>query len=347
MHGSILVLAPRVKKELRWLRRGTREAGLAMRCQVILLAAKGCSSRGIAEAVGCDRSWASRVIQRFIACGPLGLLDRREDNGIPKLTEAYLGRLVEVVEQTPLDFGFPRPTWTRELLVIVMQRQTGVRIHVATMSRALKLIRARRARPRPTVGCPWPEARKNRHLRRLRRMVEHPRSGEVWVYVDEVDIHLNPKIGLDWQNCGQQKQVLTPGQNMKRYLAGAWNAHSGRLTCVEAGRKNSALVIGLLDALAQDYADARVIHVILDNFRIHHSRITQAALRRHGGRIRLHFLPPYCPNDNRIERLWLDLHAQVTRNHQKASLDELMHEVWRFVRRRAGSHRTRVRRVAA
>ena len=34
------------------------------------------------------------------------------------------------------------------------------------------------------------------------------------------------------------------------------------------------------------------------------------------GKVVLHFLPPYCPDDNRIERVWLDLHANVTRNHR-------------------------------
>jgi transposase len=74
-----------------------------------------------------------------------------------------------------------------------------------------------------------------------------------------------------------------------------------------------------------------VIHVILDNYRIHDSKITQAALRGHGGRIRLHFLPPYCPNDNRIERLWEDLHANVTRNHRCADIDALMAEVREYL----------------
>jgi transposase len=36
-------------------------------------------------------------------------------------------------------------------------------------------------------------------------------------YEDEVDIHLNPKIGADWQLRGQQKRVVTPGQNEKYY----------------------------------------------------------------------------------------------------------------------------------
>ena len=49
---------------------------------------------------------------------------------------------------------------------------------------------------------------------------------------------------------------------------------------------------------------------------------------------RLHFLPPYCPNENRIERLWRDLHANVTRNHQCPTMDDLMAAVHRYLRER-------------
>lgn len=45
-------------------------------------------------------------------------------------------------------------------------------------------------------------------------------------YEDEVDIHLNSKIGADWQLRGHQKRVVTPGQNEKYYLAGAWHRKS-------------------------------------------------------------------------------------------------------------------------
>jgi transposase len=41
-----------------------------------------------------------------------------------------------------------------------------------------------------------------------------------------------------------------------------------------------------------------------------------AWIAQHGRRLELRFLPPYRPNQNRIERTWLDLHANVTRNHQ-------------------------------
>lgn len=70
------------------------------------------------------------------------------------------------------------------------------------------------------VGCPWSKRKKNRRIREIRRLLASLPKGHVAVYEDEVDIHLNPKIGLDWMVRGQQKEVVTPGQNQKRYLAG-------------------------------------------------------------------------------------------------------------------------------
>ena len=50
-----------------------------------------------------------------------------------------------------------------------------------------------------------------------------------------------------------------------------------------------------------------------------------------GHRIKLHFLPPYCPDHNKIERKWKDLHAAVTRNHRCGTIEELMSNVERWL----------------
>lgn len=344
----VVRLDRRVKMKLRRMRRETRDKGLAVRCQIILLAAKGRRRANIAESLGCSPSWVSRVVARFRDHAVAGLMDRREDNGSLKLDEWYLSRLRRVVDESPQDYGFPRPTWTRELLVLAMRELTGVRIHPATMSRALDAIGARLGRPRPKVGCPWPKARRDRRLAELAGLAAAPpAAAEVVVYLDEVDIHLNPKIGLDWMNRGTQKQVLTPGQNVKRYLCGALDAATGRLTWVKAVRKDSVLFAAMLKKLADEaYPDAPVIHVILDNYRVHDSKISREALAALGGRVRLHFLPPYCPQGNKIERVWLDLHANVTRNHKCRDMDELMSNVINYLMARNARNRVKLRKAA-
>ena len=72
--------------------------------------------------------------------------------------------------------------------------------------------------------------------------------------------------------------------------------------------------------------DARVrrIHLIVDNYGIHSAHATHRVLEELGGRIVLHFLPPYCPDANRIERVWQDLHANVTRNHRCKTMKALL-----------------------
>jgi transposase len=346
MTRKVIRVEHRVKVRIRRLRRQTRSARVVTRCQIILLACKQRSSRSIAESVQCSRSWVSRVIAAFQKQGESALLDGREDNGAEKLTEEYLGELYEVVRGRPSDFGYSRPTWTQELLVLVLQDRIGVQVSVGTMSRALRKIGARHGRPRPRVKCPWRKAAKDARLRAIERVVRKCSPQDVVVYEDEVDIHLNPKIGLDWMNRGQQKLVMTPGKNEKRYLAGALNAQTGQLTCVERPMKNSWLFIALLEALCEDYPRARRIHIILDNYRIHSSKIVQQALRQFEGRIVLHFLPPYCPDHNKIERVWLDLHANVTRNHSCTSMKQLMANVWRYVQSCNPVCETKIRRAA-
>jgi len=314
--------------------RNCRQALVRVRYLIIINVWHGRSAREIEPVLKVHNTTVYRVVRHFRERGEASLWDGREDNGREKLCPDYLGLLDRIVRSNPQEHGWRRPTWTRELLVETMVRKTGVRIHVATMSRALAQIRARRANPRPRVRCPWYPAVKTRRLNVLRRLLASLPRREVAVYEDEVDIHLNPKIGLDWMGRGQQKEAWTPGQNEKRYLAGAQDMRTGRIHWVEAEKKDSWLFWDLLYKLTRVYAKARVIHVILDNYGIHSSQIIAVALSNFAARVRLHFLPPYSPDENAIERVWQDLHANVTRNHNCATMTELMREVRYYLRKR-------------
>ena len=335
MDGIVPKLHRCDKRRLKRRANGTSDRKLAIRYLIVLNLADGRSPSDTARSLGISRSTVYRVAQRYREYGEAGLVDRREENGDEKLDECYLSTLWEVVESSPLDHGWKRPTWTREMIVETMWKKTGVRVHVSTMSRALRMIGARRGRPKPTVDCPWSKRAKNKRLREIKELVETLAEDEVLVYEDEVDIHLNPKIGLDWMVPGQQKEVVTPGQNQKRYLAGAMDSRTGELIWVEGESKNSILFLQLLWALHLHYPHARKIHVILDNYSIHHTEQVKTALATEAGqRFVLHFLPPYCPDHNKIERAWQDLHANVTRNHRCSTMAELMSNTRAYLRRR-------------
>ena len=254
-------LPKRVQRELR--RSGQRHADVKynLRCKVVMNLVKGHGLSSIQRHLDCSYSTIQRVAERFWDEGPAGLVDRREDNGETAITADHEECLLRAAEVTPRSFGFPRPTWTLELFIEVLRDELGTVVSTSTMSRVLARLGISLKRPKPIVLCPWKKQKRQRRLRRIAQLLENVPDDEVVLYVDEVDIHLNPKIGLDWMLRGQQKEVVTPGQNRKRYLAGAFNPKTGELIWVEGERKDSLLFIELLWELHLHYPQARRIHV--------------------------------------------------------------------------------------
>src|SRR6185312_15612253 len=216
------------------------------------------------------------------------------------------------------------PTWTRELLCLQAQREGRAAVTVSTMGRVLARLGARLGMPKPVVLCPWRRDARQARLAEIRALEERASAAEPVLYSDEVDVHLNPKIGRDWMLPGQQRRIVTPGKNEKFYLAGALDVRTGALHTTGLAHKGAALFCTLLRDLAEHYRTARRIHLIVDNYAIHSAHMTRRTLDELGGRIVLHFLPPYCPDANRIERIWQDFHANVTRNHRCKTMKALL-----------------------
>jgi transposase len=70
------------------------------------------------------------------------------------------------------------------------------------------------------------------------------------------------------------------------------------------------------------YPCKRLIHLFVDNARYHHAKLVQAWLARPGCRIKLHFIPTYCPHLDPIERLWGLMHKHITHNRCHATFAE-------------------------
>lgn len=323
-----IVLHHHLRSKLQRKAAAIADAATRLRYLIVLQADRGVPKAQIARALGCCRQSVDRVIKRYNELGEAGLLDRREDNGQRKVTTHYISILKWILESSPQAFSHRRPTWTQRLLIETAASYTNVRISRRTMGRLLKELKVRRGRPKPLARCPWPRKRRQAVIAGVKSLIERLPKDEVAVWEDEADIDLNPRIGLDYMLRGTQRLLMTPGKNVKRYLAGAMDVQSDRVMWVSGERKNSALFIAMLKKLLAEYAQAKGIHVICDNFSIHDSRQTKLWLKESGQRIRLHFLPPYCPDDNRIERvIWREMHANVTVNHRCTTMEQLMDEV--------------------
>ena len=80
------------------------------------------------------------------------------------------------------------------------------------------------------------------------------------------------------------------------------------------------------------YPMLALIHVFLDNARYHHAKLVQEWLALPGRRIKLHFIPTYCPHLNPIERLWGLMHRNVTHNKCYATCAQFADATLSFLR---------------
>ena len=238
-----------------------------------------------------------------------------------------LETLAELVEQPPGDYGYLRSTWTSEMLAETLAVLLLRPVHASTVRRWLVKLGFGWRRARPTLHLRDPRAAER--LNAINRVLSRPHGGVEVFYADEVDIDLHPKIGFLWSAQGCQRAIPTPGQNRKRYLAGALHARTGRVAYVEGTRKNSDLSLSLLEHLRQTYRAARQIVLTVDNYIIHKSRLAMAWLK-HNPKFRLLLQPAYQASVNDIEKLWKQLHDNITRNHCYATIDQLMRAVSPF-----------------
>jgi len=301
-----------------------RAASTARRALVLLLLAEGRSYRQIAAATLASPTLIRAVKKDWQAGGVARVVGTEEQ---PFAVAWWLIVVVRwLLHKTPQDFGFFRTRWSCALLASLLWEQEGIRLSAETVRRGMRRMEFVWRRPRPVVGPRDPDHDAKR--RKIQRLVASLPDDETVVFQDEVDINLNPKIGACWMVRGEQAEVITPGNNEKRHLAGSLHWRTGRLLLSAPGRRRNAdLFVAHLDDLRCRLRSYRVIHVVCDNALFHNCRKVQAFLARYPGRIVLHFLPKYAPQTNPIERVWWHLHETLTRNHRCQSIEELLDQV--------------------
>jgi transposase len=233
-----------------------------------------------------------------------------------------------VLSVSPAEFRFVRSRWSYEALAVVLREDYRVRVGRETVRLWLRSAGLVWRRPRPVIRPKDPD--REAKLRALRALLHGLPGDETAVFMDEVDVNLNPKVGCQWMRRGEQAVVETPGTNEKRYLAGSIHWRTGRVFLSE-GKPRAALRPSLflrhLDDLRRAFRQYRVIHIVCDNAGTHtaeRSKAVRAYLEEWGMRVKIHYLPKYAPDTNPIERVWWRLHEAVTRNHRCQSMDELL-----------------------
>ena len=135
-----------------------------------------------------------------------------------------------------------------------------------------------------------------------------------------------------WAPKGVKIAVEQTSGRDRLNIHGALDLETGNTRMIEVLTVDAMSTIALLSSIENLYPAMRWIHVFVDNARYHHARLVQAWLARPGCRIKLHFIPTYCPHLDPIERLWGLMHKYVTHNRCHPTFNDFCGAVLTFLR---------------
>lgn len=148
------------------------------------------------------------------------------------------------------------------------------------------------------------------------------------LFGDGVHPTMATKVTYGWIKMGTNKPIATTASRTRMNLMGALNLETMQIIIGSYETIDSATMVTYFDRLKSAYPKAPKIHLILDRGPYNISLVTREAAKKRG--IALHYLPPYSPNLNPIERLWKVINEHVRNNRFFESAKEFRREIMGF-----------------
>jgi transposase len=268
-----------------------------MRAMVALI--EGLPRASVARIFGVDERTVRRWVCSFNRRGIDGLLDRPKP-GRPRKIPAEKVDACRRLLGKPESVG--RKHWTGVKFHGHLREALGLQVGYSTVIRflheqgfALK------------VPQPWSdrqdEAAREAFRARLAELIRDD-TVEVW-FGDECGVEGEPKPRRRWAKRGEKTRGTYNGEHLRMNVSGMVCPRTGQFYALEFTHSDSDTFQVFLDEANRDLAFGRSRQVlVLDNASWHHRK----SLR--WGRFEPLYLPPYSPDLNPIERLWLLMKAE-------------------------------------
>jgi transposase len=160
------------------------------------------------------------------------------------------------------------------------------------------------------------------------KLLNETPEDEPILFGDGVHPTMATKVTYGWIRKGLNKIIETTASRTRLNLMGSINLESMKVTIGSYETIDSETMMEYFDHLKAAYPDAPKIHLILDRGPYNISIKTREAAKKRG--ICLHYLPPYSPNLNHIERLWKVMNEHVRNNRFFQSAKEFRREITDF-----------------
>lgn len=281
----------------------------------VRLRLKGTTLVEIAQTVGLSRTTVMGAIKAYEEGGwsavPVGRRGRSVGDG-RRLTQAQETEIRKVIrERTPDQLKLEFALWSRLAVGELVRQKYGITLPIRTIGHYLKRWGFTPQKPIRKAYEQRPEAVEAWLKEEYPAIAERAKTeGAEIHWGDETGLRADDLRGRGYAPKGKTPVARVPSRRESFSLVSTVTNKGKVRWMVYGGALNGTILIRFLRRLLKDAG--RKIFLILDNLRVHHSKVVQAWLAEHRDAIEVFFLPPYSPELNPDECLNADLKRAVT-----------------------------------
>ena len=162
------------------------------------------------------------------------------------------------------------------------------------------------------------------------KLKKNLQDGETICFMDGVHPTHNTQLACGWIRKGVRKEICSNTGRGRLNISGAIDLIEKKAHFQEDHMLTAQTTIEFLERIESAYPTKTKVHIFLDNARYYKNKAVSAYLET--SKIKLHFLPPYSPNLNPIERLWKLMKERVLYNTYYEAFDDFRHAVFGFLK---------------
>jgi DDE superfamily endonuclease len=221
-----------------------------------------------------------------------------------------------VCYRSPLLYGLPRSRWSLALLRKAIAWLADKSL--SCISQLLKRLHVSYKRGRLAVHSP--DLLYDLKLARIRaayQQMQQDPTRVVLLYLDEHLVGRYPTVARCYSSTGApgMRASQYAGYNSMLRIVGCLDAASGAVLAKRYGSVTVPNFLKFLQLVEQQYPDAEVIYLALDNWTVHVNERVLPALQARQSKIQLLFQPTYAPWTNPMEKGWLRFNEDVSHMH--------------------------------
>ena len=296
------------------------KAAVSRRSHVRMMAVKtlllGFTREQVAQIHSISQRTLTRWIQSFNRQGIDGLTERPRPGRPTKIRPERRDEFRDLVQHPE---KADQTHWTGRKFHGYLTEQLQQEVGYRTVVRWLHDQGFRLKVPRP-----WPnrqdEAKRQAFMEKLQEYLADSNI-DIW-YLDETGIEGDPRPRRRWAQKGEKLRQPYQGTHLRMNATGMVCPRLGTFYALEFTHSDVEIFQVFLDHANQDVAAPRRRNLlIMDNASWHKGKSIR------WGRFEPVYLPPYSPDLNPIERLWLLMKAEWFSNFFAKNMDDLIHRL--------------------